>query len=119
MAWRRLYRGASLHHFGPAELERFRELGMRTVIDLRTPYEWGDEIAPPLPELEARSLPMFQRLPRLPEEPEDSAAMMTDLYMWAIEQGAGTIATVLELLADGDSYPFTFYCAAGRTGPGC
>ena len=110
----RLYRGASLHHLGPEELQRFHGLGMSTVIDLRTPFEWSDETAPPLPGLGARNLPMFERLPRFPEEPEDPTAMMVDLYMWVLEVGAGTITAVLELLAEEDAYPFTFYCAAGK-----
>lgn len=114
VASRRLYRGASLHHLGPEELERFHGLGMSTVIDLRTPQEWSDETAPPLPGLGARSLPMFERLPRFPDEPEDPTAMMVDLYLWVLEVGAGTIAAMLELLADEDSYPLTFYCAAGK-----
>ncbi len=110
----RLFRGASLHHLQPEELERFHRLGMRTVIDLRTPHEWSDETAPPLPGLGARSLPLIERLPKLPADPEDSASMLTDLYMWVLEVGAGTIAAVLELLASEDSYPFAFYCAAGK-----
>lgn len=109
-----LFRGASLHHFDRPELERFRRLGMRTVIDLRTPFEWGDETAPPLPDLGARSMPLFQHLPELPPEPEDAVAMMSDLYMWVLEVGAPTFTAMLELLAAAETYPMTFYCAAGK-----
>ncbi|MBK5218213.1 MAG: tyrosine-protein phosphatase [Thermoleophilia bacterium] len=114
LAWGRLYRGASLHHLDPDELERFEALGMRTVVDLRTPSEFGDVSAPPLPALAARSLPMFRRLPDFPKEPGDPSALMSDLYMSMLESGAATIAAVLELLAAEDSYPLAFYCAAGK-----
>jgi protein-tyrosine phosphatase len=114
LAWGRLYRGASLHHLDPGELERFQALGMRTVVDLRTPHEFNDAEAPPLAPLAARSLPMFQRLPEFPHEPEDPEALMSDLYMSMLESGAPTIAAILELLADPGSYPFAFYCAAGK-----
>jgi protein-tyrosine phosphatase len=114
LAWGRLYRGASLHHLDPGELERFQALGMRTVVDLRTPHEYNDAEAPPLPPLAARSLPMFQRLPKFPDEPEDPEALMSDLYMSMLESGAPTISTVLGLLADPGSYPFAYYCAAGK-----
>lgn len=114
LGWGRLYRGASLHHLDPGELDRFQALGMRTVVDLRTPHEYNDDAAPPLSELAAHSLPMFQRLPEFPEEPEDPEALMTDLYMSMLESGAATVATVLELLADPASYPFAYYCAAGK-----
>jgi protein-tyrosine phosphatase len=112
VAWRRLYRGASLHRLGSEELESFQGLGMRTVVDLRSPIEQA-ETAPP-PALGARSLPMFDRLPSLPEEPDDVDAMMVDLYLWLLEAGAGAIAAMLALLAEEDAYPFAFYCAAGK-----
>lgn len=110
----RLYRGASLHHLGPGELEQLRRLGLKTVIDLRTSEELGDPTYPPLPELEARSLPMFQQLPDLPAEPEDASALMVDLYLTMLTGGAKTIVAVLEVLADPAAYPVAFYCAAGK-----
>ena len=113
LAYRRLYRGASLHHLDVDELERFRALELRTVIDLRTPFELGDARFPPLPELGARSLPMFQRLPDLPAD-ADPGALMSDLYMRMLEIGSATIASVLEVLADPEAYPVAIYCAAGK-----
>jgi protein-tyrosine phosphatase len=84
------------------------------VIDLRTPYELRDTTYPPLPSLGARSLPMFERLPDLPAEPAEPNALMVDLYMTMLEIGAPTITAVLELLAEPESYPVAFYCAAGK-----
>ena len=37
--WRRLFRADSLHRLGEADAEAFAELGVRTVIDLRRPFE--------------------------------------------------------------------------------
>jgi protein-tyrosine phosphatase len=113
VAYRRLYRGASLHHLDADELERFRAFELRTVIDLRTPFELRDARFPPLPELGARSLPMFQRLPDLPAD-VDAGALMSDLYIRMLEIGSATIASVLEVLAEPEAYPVAFYCAAGK-----
>ena len=37
--WRRLFRADSLHRIGEADAAAFTELGVRTVIDLRRPFE--------------------------------------------------------------------------------
>lgn len=83
------------------------------MIDLRTPFELRDARFPPLPELGARSLPMFQRLPDLPAD-VDAGALMSDLYIRMLEIGSATIASVLEVLAEPEAYPVAFYCAAGK-----
>ena len=37
--WRRLFRSDALHRLGEADAEAFEALGVRTVIDLRRPFE--------------------------------------------------------------------------------
>ncbi|GAA2122510.1 tyrosine-protein phosphatase [Kitasatospora saccharophila] len=104
-----LYRSATLHHLTDEGLRRFAELGVRTVLDLRS-----------TPEVEAHPdhLPDgvdYLHLPMLPDPattdrvwPEDQAA----LYPFMAETGGIAVAAAVRALATGA--PLLVHCAVGK-----
>lgn len=111
----RLFRADGVHRLNGDDLEAARKLGLRTVIDLRTDGEVErgrfplDEI-----QVEWHHLPMIKRM-----WSEDSLVATTgavdflrDRYVDMLDEGAGSITAIVELVADGT--PALFHCAAGK-----
>jgi protein-tyrosine phosphatase len=115
--WRTLFRADGLHRLNEAESERLRELGIVTVIDLRTPDEVADRGRVP-DAVVARAyhhLPMFDVVPDWSGLPDVAApGFLADRYTEMLETGRSAVATALELLADPESLPAVFHCAAGK-----
>ena len=115
--WRRLFRADGLNRLREHEAEQVRALGIRTVIDLRTPDEaeahgrFPEAIAP----VAYRSLPLFDVQPDWAgfEEP-DAPGFLADRYVEMLETGRSSVAAALHLLADPEAYPLVFHCAAGK-----
>ncbi|RAJ38610.1 protein-tyrosine phosphatase [Kitasatospora sp. SolWspMP-SS2h] len=104
-----LYRSATLHHLTDEGLRRLTELGIRTVLDLRS----AGEVA-----LYPDRLPdgaTYLHLPMLPDPattdrawPEDQSA----LYPFMAETGGIAIAAAVRALATGA--PLLVHCAVGK-----
>ncbi|GAC1315482.1 MAG: hypothetical protein NVSMB12_11190 [Acidimicrobiales bacterium] len=115
--WRRLFRADGLNRLQDHEAEQVRALGIRTVIDLRTPEEaeahgrFPQAIAP----VEYHSLPLFDVQPDWSgfQEP-DAPGFLADRYVEMLETGRASVATALHLLAEPAAYPLVFHCAAGK-----
>jgi protein-tyrosine phosphatase len=117
--WGRLYRSDSLGklHGAPAEdLDRFLGLGIRTVIDLR--YPWEIERRGRVPEQAGLA---FHNL-SIEHQPYDQAAIAPDADPWrhladryaeVAYDGAKEIRQVLDVIA-ADSGPLVFHCASGK-----
>ncbi|MFC1437883.1 tyrosine-protein phosphatase [Streptacidiphilus sp. N1-10] len=120
--WGRLYRSDSLGKLTPggADHRRFLALGVRTVIDLR--YPWEIERAGRVPEqpgLEYHNLSIEHR-------PYDQAAIDPDVDPWrhladryaeVAEDGVKEIRQALDLIAAAnrpDGGPLVFHCASGK-----
>jgi hypothetical protein len=122
--WRRLFRSDSLHRLDGVDREAFTALGVRTVVDLRRPYE-------------------VTRLGRVPEydglayhhihpehaewheagfaEGEPLERWLADRYLDLARDGAAGIGRALAVVADPDAAPVVVHCVAGkdRTGVVC
>jgi protein-tyrosine phosphatase len=115
--WRRLFRGAGLQRLAGPDLETVRELGVATAIDLRTDGEVRATGTYPFAPLAAtfHHLPMIERIWDLAEadavEPHD---YLLARYRDMLDEGAPTVAAVMEILARPDALPAAFYCAAGK-----
>jgi rhodanese-related sulfurtransferase len=115
-----LYRADGIHRVGDADVARFIDLGVRTVLDLRTPHEldeWG--VFPDTVGVTHHHLPVLQqtwdRLDLPPVEGEDQAvAFLVARYAEMFEEGAPALATALDLIADPDHRAVVFHCAAGK-----
>jgi protein-tyrosine phosphatase len=116
LRWRRLYRADGLHRLTDADLRRVAELGLRTVVDLRT----GDEVDKGRlatdPAVTAwHHLPMLDVLP--PREGYVSWAgseYVADQYLAMTEGARPVIARFIELVVEPGAYPLVFHCFAGK-----
>ncbi|MFF5444942.1 tyrosine-protein phosphatase [Streptomyces sp. NPDC012888] len=120
LGWGRLYRSDSLGKLAApdaaADLDRFRALGVRTVIDLR--YPWEIEAKGRVPEeagLVYANLSVEHR-------PYDQASIdpaldpwryLADRFAEVAEDGTAELRAALGLIADGDG-PLVFHCASGK-----
>ncbi|WP_043615709.1 tyrosine-protein phosphatase [Nonomuraea candida] len=122
--WQRLYRADSLGWLAGDDLATFRALRVRSVIDLRHPFEV--EKAGRVPESEGQH---YQNLPiegrrwdtAAYSEEAGTARYLADRYLEVTEDGVDNLRTALETIARADSAPVVVHCAAGkdRTGVLC
>ncbi|MFI1018027.1 tyrosine-protein phosphatase [Streptomyces sp. NPDC020965] len=114
--WGHLYRSDSLAKLEGDDLTRFRELGIRTVIDLRYPREIAQKGRVP----ESEGL-IYHNL-SVEHRPYDQATIdpgvdpwrsLADRYAEVAADGAGELRQALDVIA-GDSGPLVFHCASGK-----
>ncbi|MEV7907777.1 tyrosine-protein phosphatase [Streptomyces anulatus] len=114
--WRRLYRSDSLHWLADDDLERFRSLGVRTVIDLRHPEEIERKgRVPHGPRY--HNLSIEHRFWNVAEEYDPEAGIarfFADRYHEVAQDGWAEIREALEVIADADNAPVVVHCAAGK-----
>jgi len=114
-----LYRADGLNRLSEADAAVVKDLGIRTVVDLRTLYEreeWGS--APTdLLDATALHLPILSELWPVFEETDDHdpVAYLIERYHEMTVEGAASLATLLDLVAnDADAVPLVFHCSAGK-----
>ncbi|MEW2416311.1 tyrosine-protein phosphatase [Streptomyces sp. NPDC046866] len=120
VAWGRLYRADSLGKLrtegGDGDWERFLRLGIRTVIDLR--YPWEIEAKGRVPEPGRFTYANLS----IEHRPYDQAAIDPDIDPWryladrfaeVAEDGVEEIRQVIELIAAGPG-PAVFHCTSGK-----
>ncbi|MEW9550123.1 tyrosine-protein phosphatase [Nonomuraea sp. NPDC050783] len=115
--WRRVYRADSLGLLDGDDLPAFRALRVRTIIDLRHPFEierWGR-----VPESEGQlyhNLPIEGRRWNVSAFSEELgvARYLADRYLEVSEDGVANLRTALETIADPRNAPVVIHCAAGK-----
>lgn len=112
----RLYRSDNLGKLRDKDWDRFLELGIRTVIDLR--YPWEIEVKGRVPEPErfhyVNCSIEHRPYDQTTVDPElDPWRFLADKYAEVAADGVREIRQVLELIATGDG-PVVFHCAAGK-----
>jgi protein tyrosine/serine phosphatase len=122
VAWRRLFRSATLHKMNDREVARLeRDISPRAVIDLRTPRdpEHNPEVLL-LEKIGARYHPVpFSTWPWLPDpsqRPHVYATDMGEIYLYRIREQpfAQRLVDALEIIAERDNHPLVFHCSAGK-----
>lgn len=114
--WRRLFRADGPHALTASDAAALGELGIVTVLDLRTGGEvergrWTDHLGP----VTEHHLPLTDVLPRDDELREWSdGAYVARHYGHLLEQGAPSLAKALEILAAPGAQPAMFHCSAGK-----
>jgi len=115
--WKTLFRADALHRLADHELDVLEELGVRTVLDLRTTAEVDNG------RLEAEHLGItHHHLPVLGEtwapldlDPDaDAGEVLGSLYIQMLDVGAPALGGAMHLLADDANLPAVFHCAAGK-----
>lgn len=119
--WGRLYRSDSLSKLAGEDAgedrERFRALGIRTVIDLRYPQEIATKGRVPASDglawhnLSVEHRPVSQS--RLAHD-VDPVRFFADLHAEVAEDGVEELRQVLHLIAGDGTAPLVFHCAAGK-----
>lgn len=115
--WRRLFRADGLTRLDASDCAMLADIGLATVIDLRTVGEVDERGRVPEGhfEVEYHHLPLTDVLPPDADlaryaEP----AFVTSRYRQLFVEGSQSIATALEILAEPDSLPAVFHCSAGK-----
>jgi protein-tyrosine phosphatase len=117
--WRRLFRSDSLHRMSAADVTLLiDELGVVTVIDLRTKAErdrGGPVPATASAGVRSLHVPMIDGLfaDRAERRPLPESLDMGEGYVAMLESAGEHVAELLRLLS-GDVYPAVFFCAAGK-----
>jgi protein-tyrosine phosphatase len=119
VSWGRLYRADSLAKLTDpgVDRDRFLALGVRTVIDLRHPWEiehWGR--VPDFDGLSFHNLSIEHRpYDQAQLGPETAVApFLAERYAELAEDGVEELRWALEIIASNGSGPLVFHCAAGK-----
>jgi protein tyrosine/serine phosphatase len=113
----RLYRSDSLHRMTETDGEVFASLGMRTVLDLRRPYEIDrDGRVPDLSGLAYFNVHPVHREwnPALYDPAAGPHRYLADRYLDMAEEGIEGIGSALRLIAEPDRAPLVMHCYAGK-----
>jgi hypothetical protein len=121
--WRRLFRSDSLHRFGEPDRDAFAELGVRTVVDLRRPYEVDRDGRCPYDHVAYHHIHPEHEEWRASGDAErvGLSRWLADRYLDLARDGVAGIGKALRIIADPDAAPVVVHCVAGkdRTGVVC
>jgi len=114
--WHRLYRADGIHRISEADVVRLEPLGLRTVIDLRTPDELEQHGRVPIDDVDYHHHPVMDVVWSIDvlESQADSPTFLVDRYVEMLVTGEEALGRSLRLLAEQDTYPAVFHCAAGK-----
>lgn len=119
LRWKTLYRSDTLHRLTAADAEVFKALGLRTVIDLRSPTELTDygRLSVGHDGIAWHSIPMLDDVRLRPRD--DSTPLPEPLepgegYMGILLEFSGAVARTFKLLAADGALPAVFHCTSGR-----
>ncbi|WP_244871838.1 tyrosine-protein phosphatase [Catellatospora sp. TT07R-123] len=117
VAWGRLYRSDTLGKFDDDDWAAFLALGVRTVIDLR--YPWEIERGGRVREHDSftwHNLSVEHRpYKQASQGPEvDPVPFLAGKYAEVAEDGVAELATALRLIAGEGDGPLVFHCYAGK-----
>jgi protein-tyrosine phosphatase len=117
VAWGRLYRADSLGKLTGADLTRFGELGIRTVIDLR--HSWEGDTGGRVPGRGGLAYHNYS----IEHRPYDQGALsevtdpvrfLADRYAEVADDGVAEITATLRVIAAPGSAPLVIHCASGK-----
>lgn len=107
-----LYRAATLHDCGPAEGEVLRDrLGIRCVVDLRTPEEIADQGAASATAwgVRAETLPIVP-----PPLPPAGPADLCSRYLAYLDRSTPSVVAALRLVSSEGARPVAIHCTSGK-----
>jgi protein-tyrosine phosphatase len=112
--WRTLFRADGLGELTEADLSVLRQLGIRTVIDLRS----GSELERGRFDVEAHPV-AFHHFPFIDELPDAQdfdrrPGLLGTQYLEIVRDAGGQILAALDVLAAPDALPAVFHCTAGK-----
>jgi protein-tyrosine phosphatase len=116
--WRTLFRADGLYRLTPQDAQTVIDLGVRTVIDLRTQKEVRDRGTFPTKQFPVN----FHHLPIIDAtwndgdtpEIEDVVEFLVWAYREMLDHASEKFADAIKLIAAQDVLPAVFHCAAGK-----
>jgi protein-tyrosine phosphatase len=117
VAWRRLFRADGLNKLTAADRAQLLDLGLATVIDLRTLDEAEQRGSFPVDEVPVRyvGLPLTDVLPATEDLPDwREAAYVATRYGAMVSEGGPVLTEAIAVLASGGSLPAVMHCSAGK-----
>ncbi|MGA2520374.1 MAG: tyrosine-protein phosphatase [Acidimicrobiales bacterium] len=115
--WRTLFRADGLSRLDGDDCAQLADLGLATVIDLRTvdEVEQRGRFPEDAFEVEYHHLPLTDLLPP-PEDLEryDEPIFVTSRYRQLFTQGSPSLVRAVEVLAEPGALPAVFHCSAGK-----
>jgi protein-tyrosine phosphatase len=117
VGWRRLFRADGLHRLTETDRRQLIDLGVATVIDLRTVDEAEQRGRFPVAEVPVRyvDLPLTDVLPTTEEMPSwAEASYVASRYRLMVSEGGPALTGAFAALASGDALPAVFHCSAGK-----
>ena len=117
--WRTLFRSDGLYRLrGADDMSRVMQLGLKSVIDLRTEREQREQGIFPTDDIEVtfHHLSIVDVTWSDTETPEfdDEVEFLVWGYRDMLEIGSSRFADAMHVLAQADSLPAVFHCAAGK-----
>ncbi len=115
--WRRLFRADGLTRLDEEDCAQLADLGLVTVIDLRTKGEVEQRGRFPEDafEVEYHHLPLTDVLPPTEDLSRyDEPAFVTTRYQQLFSEGSSSLTRAVQLLAEPDALPAVFHCSAGK-----
>ena len=113
-----VFRSDSLSYLSDQDLARLRdELRVRTVIDLRAAHEVEDFGHGPLEEhVRQLHMPIVDQTRQPAGAKSEQARFLTlvEIYQFMLREYAHRFAAVLNVIADPETHPVVFHCAAGK-----
>jgi protein-tyrosine phosphatase len=118
-----VYRSGMTHHISESGLRHLgQELGVRTVVDLRSRQEVENGLATwEVAGITHHHIPVLQNTTASIEEISRRFAEMasasfdwTDMYVRMLEDGAPAFRRFFELIDEDESLPIVFHCSGGR-----
>jgi protein-tyrosine phosphatase len=115
--WGRYYRAGRQDRMTPSDLDRLRELGITTQIDLRKPEEIREQGRGPLPDLGAS----YQNIAIIPDGGTDQLSRLVGdtgisgkRYLGYLEFGNESWIRLFEIFASAADHPLLIHCTAGK-----
>lgn len=115
--WRTLFRADGLTRLDEADFEMLADIGLSTVIDLRTVGEIDERgrFSDAHFEVEYHHLPLTDVLPPDSEMARyTEPSFVTSRYRQLFTEGSESIAKALAVLAQPGTLPAVFHCSAGK-----
>ncbi len=117
----RVFRSDSLSYLSDADVGALRDrVGIRTVIDLRSPPEVGDHGHGPLSALvDQRHMPIVDQTkpedaPRFRIRRQPQFQRIDEIYLHMLDAFGERFGAVIRVIAEADRHPLVFHCAAGK-----
>ena len=115
--WRQLFRADGLTRLDEDDCAQLADLGLATVIDLRTngEVEQRGRFPEDAFEVEYHHLPLTDVLPPTEDLSRyDEPAFVTTRYQQLFSEGSSSLTRAVQLLAEPGALPAVFHCSAGK-----